>query len=81
MAGIMRCFAILLAIVTLVATGCRQDPYMEAYIDTLNLEKLAIEDRLYELEYDYDRLLEELRKCRSGKTGINGESLGYPLFE
>lgn len=65
MAGIMRCFAILFAALTLVVAGCRQDPYMEAYIDTLNLEKLALEDRLYELEYDYDKLLEKLKRVES----------------
>ncbi|HAY80275.1 MAG TPA: hypothetical protein DCY79_10760 [Planctomycetaceae bacterium] len=65
MAGIMRCFAILFAALTLVVAGCRQDPYMEAYIDTLNLEKLALEDRLYELEYDYDKLLEKLKQVES----------------
>lgn len=65
----MRRFApLLFAALPLLLAGCRQDPYMEAYIDTLNLEKLALEDRIYELEYDYEKLLEKLKKSESGKS-------------
>jgi hypothetical protein len=63
--------AIILA--CLVATGCRRDAYVDAYLEMLNAEKRALEDRIYELEYDYEQALEELEKLRGNKSGEKDE--------
>ncbi len=52
----------------LVTTGCRRDAYVDAYFDMLNAEKRALEDKLYDLEYDYELALEELEELRAGKS-------------
>jgi len=58
-------------LVCLAAAGCRRDAYMDAYLEMLNAEKRALEDRVYELEYDYERALEELEEYRaSQKSGV-----------
>jgi len=38
---------------------------MDTYLDMLNAEKRALEDRLYELEYENEQALEELERLRS----------------
>jgi hypothetical protein len=38
---------------------------MDAYFDMLNAEKRTLEDRVYELEYDYEAALQELESCKS----------------
>jgi hypothetical protein len=52
------------AILALASTGCRRDPYMQVYIDNLNAEKRMLEDRVYELEYNYESKLCELEEAR-----------------
>jgi len=59
-------------LICLAAIGCRRGPYMDAYFDMLNAEKRALEDRLYELEYNYEEALKELEACRA-KTGAKGQ--------
>ncbi|MFV1964436.1 MAG: hypothetical protein ACC628_03365 [Pirellulaceae bacterium] len=58
----------------LLGTGCRQDPYMNVHIEMLNAEKRALEDRVYELEYDYEsketeveNLKNEIGRLRDGR--------------
>lgn len=68
----------------LVATGCRRDAYVDTYLDMLNAEKRALEDRLYELEYDYEQAQQELEKLRASKTGGGDEGradVGEPVEE
>ena len=48
--------------------GCRRDPYMQVYLDNLNAEKRMLEDRVYELEYNYEQKLQELEAARGGKS-------------
>ena len=56
-----------LVLLCLAAVGCRKDPYMDAYFELLNSEKRVLEDRLYELEYDYQKALKELEEYRDGQ--------------
>ena len=42
---------------------------MDAYLDMQNSEKRVLEDRVYQLEYDYEKALKELKACRA-KLGI-----------
>ena len=49
----------------MLAVGCRRDPYMDAYFEMLNAEKRVLEDRLYEVQYDYEQALAELETCRN----------------
>jgi hypothetical protein len=57
------------AMVSLTLVGCRHDPYMDAYFEMLNAEKRVLEDRLYELQYDYEQALRELEACHTRKSG------------
>lgn len=57
-----------LALMILPLAGCRRDPYMQVYLDNLNAEKRMLEDRVYELEYNYEAKLNELEATR-GKPG------------
>jgi len=59
-------------LICLAAIGCRRAPYMDAYFDMLNAEKRALEDRLYELEYNYEHALRELEACRAKAGGEGG---------
>ena len=54
----------LLIVACLLACGCRRDPYVDAYFEMLNAEKRALEDRVYDLEYEYEQKLQELEACR-----------------
>jgi hypothetical protein len=48
-----------------IATGCRKDPLLDAHIELLNAEKRALEDRIYELNYEYELKVDELKDARS----------------
>ncbi len=39
--------------------------YVDTYLEMLNAEKRALEDRVYELEYDYEQALAELEKLKT----------------
>ncbi len=45
---------------------------MDAYLDMQNSEKRVLEDRVYQLEYDYEKALKELKACRA-KLGIDDQ--------
>ena len=48
---------------------------MDAYLDMQNSEKRVLEDRIYQLEYDYEKAMKELKACRA-KLGIDGQDGG-----
>ncbi|MGM0490190.1 MAG: hypothetical protein ACQESR_25980 [Planctomycetota bacterium] len=69
------------AMLMLLLTGCRKDPYMQVYIENMNAEKRLLEDTLYDLQYDYEtkvaeveRLREELEELNSGGPGAAGST-------
>lgn len=65
-------FALLLTLALGVSlSGCRSDPYMDAYFDTVNAEKRALEDTIYDLKYENDKLREKLEKFETG-VGVGG---------
>lgn len=37
-------------------SGCARDPYVTAYVESLNVEKRALEDLIYDLEDEYNEL-------------------------
>lgn len=45
--------------------GCRNNPQMDRYIETLNAEKRMLEDQVYELQYDYESKVRELEKLKA----------------
>ena len=85
---------IALLVAPCLIAGCRQDPYLAAHIEMVNAEKRALEDRVYELEYDnrvQARELERLRqesqgaiprpRDRSGREAIEEPQLSPPKVE
>jgi hypothetical protein len=59
----VRCIA-LVAAACCLAVGCRRDPYLNTHIELLNAEKLALEDRVYELEYAFEKKASELERLQ-----------------
>lgn len=61
----VRRAACLFAVLTCVClSGCLRDPRTDSYIESLNAEKRALEDLIYDLEYDYNMLEKELSAYR-----------------
>lgn len=57
---------VLAALVLAVSScGCRSDPYQDAYLEMLNAEKRALEDRLYDAEYNYEQALAKLKSVQA----------------
>ncbi|MCA9143225.1 MAG: hypothetical protein H6821_13545 [Planctomycetaceae bacterium] len=54
-------------------TGCRNDPHFNAHIEVLNAERRALEDQLYELEYNYERKVAELEEAKKKLKEISGD--------
>ena len=46
---------------------------MDAYLDTLSAERRVLEDRLYDMEYEYKQKVQELAACKANSDG-NQES-------
>ncbi|MBM4090357.1 MAG: hypothetical protein FJ276_13180 [Planctomycetes bacterium] len=67
-------FLLIVALAVLPAAGCRRDPYMQFYIENMNAEKRVLEDSLYELKYDYDAKLEELKRVQKELDALKGGS-------
>ena len=56
---------LILLIVCLTIAGCRRARFQEVYFDMLAAEARMLEDRLYEVEYEYQRAADELAVCRA----------------
>jgi hypothetical protein len=63
----------MIVVASLLATGCRQDPWLNAYLETLNTERRMIEDEYYELEYDYKETVAQLEKVRDENDQMRKE--------
>ena len=60
----------------LFAVGCQQDPSLNAHLELMRGEHIALEDDYFALEADYEQALRELeaiRKENSQLRGLNGE--------
>ena len=68
----MRYCLLLLALLSCLA-GCRNDPYADAYIEALHAENRALEDIVYDLEYEFDKVVAELDKYREGDQTDDGK--------
>ncbi len=58
-----KSFILLMA--CLAVAGCRRARFQEVYFDMLAAEARMLEDRLYEVEYHYERASAELAACRA----------------
>ncbi len=66
-----RRFAILMLLFGLVAaSGCKSDPYMDAIFDTKNAEIMALEDTIFDLRFENDKLREKLKDGSSTVPGV-----------
>lgn len=59
----MRCIWFF-AVVTIVATGCQSGPRVSRHIELLNAEKRALEDELYDMEFEYKGALKKVDELR-----------------
>lgn len=64
------------SILCALVSGCRNDPHINAHIEVLNAEKRALEDQLYELEYDYERKVTELEEAKERLKKLDGGETG-----
>ncbi len=82
----LRIGAVVIAVCLGLASGCQQNPRTQVWLETMRAEKLALEDAYYELEYEYERKVEELESCRREndtlrKQAGRDESGGGPRIE
>lgn len=59
-----RIVSLFLFTVLVAAIGCRSDPHTDVYFDLLNTEKRVLEDRVYQLEYENEKLQKELQTAK-----------------
>lgn len=69
-----RIFLITAAAATLALTGCRNDAFVNAQVDTMRAEYLALENDYFALEDEYLAQRAELEACRGGKKTKSGET-------
>ena len=75
MKSVYALFVICLA--TIGSIGCRQKPYMNVYVESINAEKRMLEDRLYELEAANEKARREIERLQAeGGTGSSGTGSG-----
>lgn len=66
-----------LAFCCALVAGCKNDPYLDTHIEMLNAERRALEDQLYDLEFDYERKVRELEEAQSELQALRGGSIEY----
>ena len=59
----MRWLLVLTA-VAVAMPGCRNNAQLDAHLELMNAERRALEDELYELEYDYEAAVQKLEETR-----------------
>lgn len=68
-------FGGLLAVAACLLTGCQGGPRVNGYIEQMAAERRALEDRVYQLEYDLDVVQSELEHARTENDRLRkGES-------
>jgi len=60
----------LVALLFVTVAGCRNDAYMNAYLDTLRAEKLWIEDQYYALESQYNEKVAALASANDENSSL-----------
>ena len=73
----MRC-AIIILVACVLQLGCSQNPYLDANIELMNAERRGLEDRLYDLEYEYEANVEELERLRRENQQLRDRSATSP---
>ena len=56
--------AIAFMLVCALLSGCSKRPYLDANLELMNAERRGLEDRLYDLEYEYEATIEKLDRYR-----------------
>lgn len=64
------------AAVVCLLTGCQGGPRVNGYIESMAAERRALEDRVYQLEYDLDIVQTELEQERAANQKLRGGSGG-----
>lgn len=70
----VRLFVLTVAAATLALAGCRNDAFVNAQVDTMRSEYLALENDYFALEDEYFALQAELDACRDGKKTTREKS-------
>jgi hypothetical protein len=60
-----RSCLVLLIAATWLAGGCHNDPYLDAHIELQNAARRALEDQLYDLQFDYQAKESETKRLRA----------------
>ena len=66
----MRVFAISFCVVLSLHSGCRSNSGMRAGIEMMNLEKIALEDQILDLKYEYEILSDKLDEVTQKNTRL-----------
>lgn len=59
-------------------SGCRRNPFMDTYVEAMNAEYRALEDRYYDLQFDYEAKLAELESLRRRQGQPTREAADSP---
>ena len=68
----MRWWLVSTAVIVAVS-GCRNNAQLDAHLELMNAERRALEDELYELEYDYEALAQKLKDTQSDNERLRSE--------
>ena len=74
-----RCL-VMLALAGVLSSGCRHSPYLNSHVQLMNAEKRAIEDQLYDLEFEFEDAMKEVNKLRLENDRLRANS-GLPSAE
>ncbi len=74
-----RIYLLLVSTALLFSVGCKQNPYVDVYVDSLNAEKRVLEDRIFELEYENEKIQRELDSFRGGERPSGTERIELPV--
>jgi hypothetical protein len=69
----MRKLSVSLIVWLLTASGCSQNAHVSSSIELMNAERRALEDQLYELEYQYESVVEELDELHDENASLRNQ--------
>ena len=67
---------LLSTVISVALLGCRNNAQLDAHLELMNAERRALEDELYELEYDYEKALKKLEKAERESAKLRDQLEG-----
>tara|TARA_B100000945_G_scaffold320491_1_gene330729 strand:+ start:5855 stop:6724 length:870 start_codon:yes stop_codon:yes gene_type:complete len=72
--GLMRNWtSLLLAVSILILSGCRNNPRVNRQIEQMGSQRRVLEDQIYDLQYEYDKKLDEIKRLQQQNARLQRE--------